>query len=340
MRKLRRDVVAVRAHQAGRVDDRVKDAYVEALSDECLRERDVRALAQVVGVRLEAEPHQCDPMGIGGDHAVDDVADRELVRGEHARQQRKVDVVHPSEVQQRPEVLRKAGASERKPGSEVPRRDVEPVVLAEQVHDLARVDVEAAEDPGNLIGERDLRRVEGVAGVLQGFGRADARDAQGLVQEPEQAPQYRDDQCVLGPDDREGRIREVGEPRALAEELGAERDSDTCAAREPELRLEDGLHDRIDAARRHRAAQHHGVEAVRRRKSTRHEPRDVVNGARATDDRSVLPLGDDGVPTHTSETSTRSIASAPLVVGVQEPAAMARATTSSRPGSTTDSCHA
>jgi hypothetical protein len=57
--------------------------------------------------------------------------------------------------------------------------------------------------------------------------------------------------------------------------------------------------------------------------------------ARRTWDRSVAPRASEGVPTHTSDTSARSRASAHEVVACNLPSATARETSASRPGSVT-----
>ena len=56
--------------------DRVVHAYVEALADERLRERDVRALAQIVGLHLEAQAEYGDGPYVGRDDPVHDRVDR------------------------------------------------------------------------------------------------------------------------------------------------------------------------------------------------------------------------------------------------------------------------
>ena len=60
MRKVLLDVLTVRSEQARRLDDRVEDPDLEPLAAQELGELDVRALAKVVGLRLEAQPEQCD----------------------------------------------------------------------------------------------------------------------------------------------------------------------------------------------------------------------------------------------------------------------------------------
>ena len=79
MRKPALDVAQVGADETLRVDDRVVDPDVEALADQPLRQLDVRALAQVIGVHLEAQAEHGDPPERAGDQPVDGVADDQLV---------------------------------------------------------------------------------------------------------------------------------------------------------------------------------------------------------------------------------------------------------------------
>ena len=97
------------------------------------------------------------------------------------------------------------------------------LVLAEQGHDLAGIDAGHPEQPGHLVGEGHLGGVEGVAGVLQGLGRARPDDPDRLLEEAEKAGHGVGDTRVGGPDDHQWRREEVGHPGALAQELGAHR---------------------------------------------------------------------------------------------------------------------
>ena len=69
MRKMLLDVLTVRPEQARGLDDRVEDPDLEPLAAEELGELDVRALAKVVGLRLEAQPEQCDDSLAGVENA-------------------------------------------------------------------------------------------------------------------------------------------------------------------------------------------------------------------------------------------------------------------------------
>ncbi len=75
MRQLRLDVAAVSADQAGWVDHGVIDPEVESLSDQSLGQFHIRALAQVIRVRLEAQPEQGHSVPVRCDNAIHDIAD-------------------------------------------------------------------------------------------------------------------------------------------------------------------------------------------------------------------------------------------------------------------------
>ena len=117
--QLRLDVAAVGADQAGRVDDRVVDADVEPLADQSLGKLHVRALAQVIGVHLEAQAEQGDGAAVGRDDPVHDLADHQLVRGQRAGEQGQVRAVHAGQVQQGPEILGQAGSAEGEAGAQI-----------------------------------------------------------------------------------------------------------------------------------------------------------------------------------------------------------------------------
>src|SRR5262245_29887016 len=87
-------------------------------------------------------------------------------------------------MQERTKILRQAGAAKRESWLQVSRRHVQLLVAAEDLHDLAPVEAESLGDVPDLVGESDLQRVKGVAGVLDHLGNAQ-----------------------LGPDDRPGQTR-------------------------------------------------------------------------------------------------------------------------------------
>jgi hypothetical protein len=69
--------------------------------------------------------------------------------------------------------------------------------------------------------------------------------------------------------------------------------------------------------------------------STTGSTRAIASTVRSTCERSVLPFGDDGVPTQISTTSALLIASEISVVACNRSESTARCTRSSRPGSAT-----
>ena len=88
----RLDVAQVGTHEPLGCDDRVVDPDLGPLAQEPLRELDVGALAQVVGVALEAQPQHGDRAGGARDDPVEDVAHDELVAAQGAREERHVEV--------------------------------------------------------------------------------------------------------------------------------------------------------------------------------------------------------------------------------------------------------
>ena len=69
------DVSKVGAQESLGIDDRVVDPYLESLADQPLRQLDVRAFPQVVGVHLEAQSEHGDRPERAGDQPIHDVGD-------------------------------------------------------------------------------------------------------------------------------------------------------------------------------------------------------------------------------------------------------------------------
>jgi hypothetical protein len=75
------------------------------------------------------------------------------------------------EVDQRPGVLRQAGAAEGAAWTEVGARAVELAVLAEEAHQLDAVDAQRGAELADLVAEDGLHRVIGVAHHLEQLGQ-------------------------------------------------------------------------------------------------------------------------------------------------------------------------
>ena len=174
VRKVPLDVLTVRPEQACGLDDRVEDPDLEPLPDQELGELDVRALAKIVGLRLEAQPEQRN------DHA------RRVSRILRAARRRCDSLLRmtPLSIGRSTSAIRAMCMSARKslgrheppnekPGPQVRGRDVETIVLAEHAHHLARVHVDRREQPPISFANVIFTRVIRVAGVLERFGRLD-----------------------------------------------------------------------------------------------------------------------------------------------------------------------
>src|SRR5688572_28495540 len=172
VRNLAQDVGLVGADQPVEVDERIVDLELVALSDQPLRERDERALAQVIRPRLEAESEEPDLPGAELAHDLHGLVDVGVVRWDDGAEERYGDVRLPRLVCEGPQVLGEAGSAEGEAGLHVGARDVELRVLAQEVHDDVAVRAQPARDPADLVREGDLERVERVRGVLEHLGDA------------------------------------------------------------------------------------------------------------------------------------------------------------------------
>ena len=229
------DVFAVGADEAGERDDGVVDPELESLAEQPLRELDERALAQVVGAGLEREADEADAAEPGGDDGVDDPPQVPLVRRQHALEQRHLDVGLPGRVDERTQILGQARAAEGEARLQVGGRDVQLRVADEDVHHVVGVETEGSGDDADLVREADLQRVEGVVGVLDHLRDAQRhaidRRLDPLVERRDRVPA----RLVVLPDHGLGRVEEVGERAALAEELRVHREPEPVARFEPRL---------------------------------------------------------------------------------------------------------
>jgi hypothetical protein len=129
--------------------------------------------------------------------------------------------------------------------------------------------------------ERDLGRVERVAGVLKGLRGPYVDHLNSCAEEAEQLGQRATDPGVPGADHDERRVVEVDQAGPLTQELRAHRRTEAEAVRGRRLG-QNPLDDLVHGARRDRAADDDAVEARRRRRDDTcrlgditHRPADV-----------------------------------------------------------------
>ncbi|HXV75023.1 MAG TPA: hypothetical protein VD788_01800 [Candidatus Polarisedimenticolaceae bacterium] len=251
MRNTLFDESTIRTEQSRDVDFRIVDLQVESLADEPLGHRDQRAFPQIVGAALEAETDHADRSAPASQHHLDRVLDVKVVALLDRRQHRRVDVAPPGRVEQRPQVLRQTRATEREPRLEIGRRDVELPVVADQRHDRMRVDADGLADSPDLVGEGDLQRVEGVAGVLQHLGGRDRGADELARQVPEQLAQQILRTLSVDADDGERRAIVILDRRAFAEELGLKAEAEAHAGGHSGVLLDQRPDQLVDRARQH-----------------------------------------------------------------------------------------
>ena len=182
-----------------------------------LRDLNHRAFAQVIRVALERQPEQGHPALGQALGLLDELGQVRLVAGQQAVDQRQLHAAAPAFVRQCADVLGQARAAERVAGPQVVRRQVEARVLAEQPHHRLRIDAHAFADAADLVGKRHLRRVEGVAGVLNHLGAGPVHRRGVPAEKRRQLARER--RAVVRADDGQRRIIEVGHRRALAQKF-------------------------------------------------------------------------------------------------------------------------
>ena len=254
VRQVALDIAAVGADQPVRVDDRIVDPKTNPFSDQRLGELHVRALPEVIRLRFKAQPEKRHLAHIGVEDASNGQAEVRLVASQDPGEHRNVDVMDAGEVHERPHVLRQARAAEREPRTEVRSGDVEPFVLAENLHHVAGVDADRAEKSTDLVRERDLQRVEGITGVLQRLGLLDRKRVCRPLEAGEEVGDDGERPLIADAGDDERRLEEVRDSRPLTQELGRHGDAKVVIGPTRAFALEHWPELAVDGARRHRAA--------------------------------------------------------------------------------------
>lgn len=214
------DLLLVRADEAGEIDLRIVDADGMAAADERLRRGHERAAAEIVRVRLEGETDEADAALAALFDELHKLLLVRVVRGLGVFEQREVDSLLAGKGPQRGDILRQAGAAKRRAGAHVVAGDVQPRVLADDIHDAEGVLVEVLGEAADLVGKADLQCVEVIAGV---FDHLRAFPSQHGWRAPEEAHDLvaRRRIAILRAHDGQRGLAEVRYGRAFTQELGA-----------------------------------------------------------------------------------------------------------------------
>ena len=116
----------------------------------------------------------------------------------------------------------------------------------------------------DLVGERDLEGVEAVVDVLRHLGHGSGHVERRAGEAGVEPGHHRHVGAVVAPDDRLGRGEEVGDRRALPEELRVHAHGEVPAGDQATRRLELRHDDAVARARQHRRAHDDDVTAVGR----------------------------------------------------------------------------
>ena len=123
-----------------------KMLQVVAFADEAFDDFDHRALAQIVRSRLETEAQNTDSLCVTLAVSHDQLqspSDLHFVARQDRGQDRQFQIMHFGLVGQSPQILRQTRSAKGKTGQEVSRRDIELLVLAEDLHHFVCVDRKA-----------------------------------------------------------------------------------------------------------------------------------------------------------------------------------------------------
>lgn len=214
------DLLLVGADEAGEVDLRIVDADGMTAADERLRRGHERAATEVVCVRLEGETDEADAALAALFDELHELLLVRLVRGLGVFEQWEVHALLAGKRTQRGDILWQAGATERRAGAHVVAGDVQPRVLADDIHDAEGVLVEMLGESADLIRKADLQCVEVIAGVFDHLRTFPAQHGWRAAEEAHHLA-ARGSVAILGADDCQRGLAEVRHGGALTQELGA-----------------------------------------------------------------------------------------------------------------------
>ena len=143
-----------------------------------------------------------------------------VIGGQHRFQQREFEIEPRGAVDQGAQIFGQAGAAEGEARLEVGGRDIERVVAAEGVHDFRAVDAQFAGQRADFVGEGNLHRVEGVAGVLDHLCGAQGDDGGLHGKAGIDGGDALDGLGRRSADHQQGGLHEVAYRGAFAQELG------------------------------------------------------------------------------------------------------------------------
>src|ERR1700722_15734768 len=156
MRNTGQDEVAVGTDQASHLYVAVENTQVVTFADQVLDDLDHRTFAQIVGSRFETESKNTNfPLALFG-YQSQSFGHLQLIAGEDCIHDREVQIVHFGFVGQGSKVFGQAGTAERETRHQVSGGDVQLFILAENLHDLMRIDSERLAKIANFIREADF----------------------------------------------------------------------------------------------------------------------------------------------------------------------------------------
>lgn len=213
------DVVPVGAGEFGDVDVGVIDLHLEPFAEEAFDDIDDGAFAEIVGAGLEGEAEEGDVVVPVVEDALEDEVLLDLVAAGDAVEDGGFEVVVVGDGAEGLEILGQAGSPVGEAGLEVGLGDVEPLVLAEDIHQLVGIDAELLADVPDLVSEGDLEGMEAVADILHELRDAALGDNERGIEVLVDVAHDLYRPVTLGADEGEGRVVEVRDRAAFPEEL-------------------------------------------------------------------------------------------------------------------------
>ena len=249
VRQVALDVATVGADQPLRVDDGIVDPKTNPFSDERLGELHVWTLAKVIRLGLEAQSEERYFTRFCVEDAANGQAEVRLVASQDPSEHGNVDVVDTGEVHECAHVLRQARAAEREPRTKIRSGDVEALVLTEDLHHVAGVDADGTEEPTDLVRERDLQRMVGIARVLQRLGLVDRERVRRPLEAGEKIGDDPERPIIADAGNDERRLEEVRDPGPSRRNSGAIATPKSSSARRELSALEHGSDLTVNRAR-------------------------------------------------------------------------------------------
>src|SRR5258707_2270674 len=197
----------------------VPDLDFSSFTQQMLDQLYLRALPQVVGGGLEAQPKNSDVFLSGVEHHFDGPLQVLVVARHDGFEERQFEVEFLGAIVEGTHIFGQTGAAKSEPRFQIGRGDVEFIVGKEYLSDGFGINLEFLGQSADFVREGNFYRVPGVADILHHFG-----GAEGSFKDSSRSPcielaQPDRELSVPRADDCHGRLEKIGDGSAFPHEL-------------------------------------------------------------------------------------------------------------------------